>query len=139
MLESSNMTPDQLRQWLIASVTQRFRSNADLALSDYIFSNSLFHSIAAEQVKFLFSHRAELVTYLSSVAAVQELVEHCIDSTKRYTYKRNQFVNFTVEYDELLKAEYIDFIQKIRAVLQRSDTETMCVRRDNDCLCDRRY
>jgi hypothetical protein len=118
------MKTADLREWLIASITQRFRSNADLALSDYIFSNSLFHSIAAEQVEFMFAHRAELVEYMSSTEAVRELAEHCIDSTKRYTYERNQFVNITNDYDELLDAEFTDFIQQIRIALQRSASET---------------
>ena len=122
MLESALMTAD-LRDWLLASITQRYRSNADLALSDYIFSNSLFHSIAEEQVVFLFANRVEIVKYLGASSAVQELVEHCIDSTKRYTYERNQFVNFTAEYDELLNAKYVDFIQQTRAALQESDTQ----------------
>src|SRR5512141_2503644 len=122
MLESALMTAD-LRDWLIASITQRYRSNADLALSDCIFSNSLFHSIANEQVEFMFTHRVEIVEYLGRPNAVRELVEHCIDSTKRYTYERNQFVNFTTEYDELLNAEYVDFMQQIRAALMKSDTE----------------
>ncbi|MFT3895574.1 MAG: hypothetical protein QM730_28465 [Anaerolineales bacterium] len=117
------MTAD-LRDWLLASITQRYRSNADLALSDYIFSNSLFHSIAREQVEFIFAHRVEMAAYLGNTSAVLELVEHCIDSTKRYTYERNQFVNFTAEYDELLNAQYHDFISQTRAALQKSDTES---------------
>ena len=120
MLESALMTAD-LRDWLLASITQRYRSNADLALSDYIFSNSLFHSIANEQVEFMFTHRVEIVEYLGQADAMRELVEHCSDSTKRYTYERNQFVNFTAEYDELLNAEYVDFMQQIRAALLKSD------------------
>jgi hypothetical protein len=123
MLESALMTAD-LRDWLLASITQRYRSNADLALSDYIFSNSLFHSIAEEQVTFLFAHCTEIVEYLGQANAMKELVEHCIDSTKRYTYERNQFVNFTVEYDELLNERYVDFIQQTRTALQKSDTES---------------
>jgi hypothetical protein len=119
------MTTTDLREWLLASITQRFRSNADLALRDYIFSNSLFHFIAAEQVRFMFAHRAELIEEMRSADTVLELVKHCIESTKRYTYERNQFVNFTAEYDELLHAQYMDFIQQVCVALQKSDTETM--------------
>jgi hypothetical protein len=121
MLESATMRDTDLREWLIASITQRFRSNTDLALSDYIFSNSLFHSIAAEQVEFMFAHRFGIADYLDSTNSLNELVEHCIDSTKRYTYERNQFVNFTAEYDELLNAEYADFIRQIRSALRNSE------------------
>ena len=103
-------------------MTQRFRSNADLSLSDYIFSNSLFHTIAPEQVEFMFEHRSEIVDYLGSPGAISELVDHCIDSTRRYTYERNQFVNFTSEYHGLMEAEYTDFIRQIRSALQRSET-----------------
>src|SRR5512133_3934964 len=95
MLESVLMISTSLRDWLLASITQRFQSSAELELGDYIFSNSLFHAIAREQVDFLFAHRLEIIEYLGQTDAVNELVEHCSDSTKRYTYERNQFVNFT--------------------------------------------
>ena len=124
MIESATMSSTSLHDWLLASITQRFESSAELELGDYIFSNSLFHSIAKEQVEFLFAHRLETIEHLELADAVNDLVEHCIDSTKRYTYERNQFVNFTVEYDELLVAEFTDFIQQIRAALQKSETKT---------------
>jgi hypothetical protein len=124
MLESATMSSTSLRDWLLASITQRFESSADLELGDYIFSNSLFHAIAKEQVEFLFAHRLEIIEYLGHADAVPELAEHCIDSTKRYTYERNQFVNFTMEYDELLSAEFTDFIRQIRAALEKSETES---------------
>ncbi len=117
------MKQADLRNWLLASITQRFRSNANLELGDYIFSNSLFHTIAEEQVGFMFSQRDGIIEYLGQPESVEELVAHCIDSTKRYTYERNQFVNFTAEYDELLKSEYADFMQQIRAALQRSGSQ----------------
>jgi hypothetical protein len=123
MLELSPMNPDDLRPWLLDSITHRFRSNAGLSLSDYIFSNSLFHTIEDEQVQFMFDHRLQIVDTLSSPQAVAELVAHCIDSTKRYTYERNQFVNFTSEYEELMNAEYTDFIHQIRTALEKCETE----------------
>ena len=123
MLELESMTQTDLRRWLLESITQRFRSNADLSLSDYIFSNSLFHTIETEQVEFMFDHRAEIVDTLASAQTVAELVGHCIDSTRRYTYERNQFVNFTSEYEELMNAEYTDFILQIRSALMKSETE----------------
>jgi hypothetical protein len=122
MLELSPMNSNDLRRWLLESITRRFHSNADLSLSDYIFSNSLFHTIEAEQVQFMFVHRAEIVNYLASPQAVAELVGHCIDSTKRYTYERNQFVNFAGEYEELMNARYTDFIGQIRHALEKSET-----------------
>ena len=64
MLESALMTSTSLRDWLLASITQRFESSADLELGDYIFSNSLFHSIAKEQVEFMFAHRLEIIEHL---------------------------------------------------------------------------
>jgi hypothetical protein len=117
------MNPTDLRRWLLDSITRRFHSNADLSLSDYIFSNSLFHTIEAEQVRFMFEHRLEIVDTLASSGTVAELVEHCIDSTRRYTYERNQFVNFTGEYEELMRAEYTDFIRQIRNALMKNETE----------------
>jgi hypothetical protein len=123
MIELNPMNSTDLRRWLLESITRRFHSKADLALSDYIFSNSLFHTIAREHVEFMFDHRTEIVDYLASPQAVAELVEHCVDSTRRYTYERNQFVNFTGEYEELMKAEYTDFIRQIRKALMRSKTE----------------
>ncbi|MGE5378119.1 MAG: hypothetical protein ACM3XO_23915 [Bacteroidota bacterium] len=117
------MEPVDLHRWLLDSITQRFHANADLSLGDYIFSNSLFHTIAREQVEFMFAHRSGIIPHLGSDRAVAELVEHCIVSTKRYTYERNQFVNFTAEYDGLLDAEYTDFIRRIRAALQKGRSE----------------
>jgi hypothetical protein len=68
------MNQHDLRQWLLESITQRFRSNADLSLSDYRFSISLFHSIVEEQFEFS-SHIGERSTVPG------------IDSIKRYTYQ----------------------------------------------------
>lgn len=120
MLESAAMNPNKLREWLIASITQRFRSNSDLTLSDYVFSNSLFHFIESEQVEFMFTHRSELADYLSRPDSVKELVQHCMESTKCYTYERNQFVNFTNEYDVLLRVEYTDFIQQFERAFRNN-------------------
>jgi hypothetical protein len=118
------MSSTSLHNWLLASITQRFQSNAELELGDYIFFNSLFHTIAKEQVEFMSAHRLEIIEHLGVADAVNELVTHCIDSTKRYTYERNQFVNFTAEYDELLNAEYVDFMRQTRTALQNGKTET---------------
>ena len=123
MLELKSMNQTDLRRWLLDAITRRFRSNANLSLSDYIFFNSLFHTIEAEQVAFMFEHCVEIVDTLDSSGTVAKLVEHCIDSTKRYTYERNQFVNFTGEYQELMNAEYTDFILQIRSALRKSESE----------------
>ena len=117
------MSSTSLRDLLLASITQRFESSADLELGNYIFSNSLFHRIAKEQLEFMFTHRLEIIEHLGQADAVNELVAHCMVSAKRYTYERNQFVNFTAEYDELQNAEFTDFVHQIRAALQKSKTE----------------
>jgi hypothetical protein len=116
------MEASKLRESLIASINKRFRSHSNRDLQDYIFSNYLFTGVDAAWVDFAFRQRGEISEYLSSEANLVELIQYCIRSTKEYTYQRNQYVNFTEEYDALMTYEYRDFMSQIKRLLDKADS-----------------
>lgn len=105
-----------IKDRLLFFVSKRYQSHGARQLGDYIFSNHLFHSFDEKFVDFLFESREEIFQCLSNSAYSEELIEYCIHSTKEYTYERNQYINFTREYDELLLAEYGDLLAQIRSL-----------------------
>lgn len=106
----------QTKELLFAFITNRYKAQETRKLGDYIFSNELFHIFEDEFADFLFHSRKEIFQYLSTPDNSVELIEYCIRSTKEYTYKRNQFINFTKQYDELLLAEYQSLLEQIKAL-----------------------
>ena len=116
------MDAAELEKWLIASIDQRYQSHATKNLSDYIFSNYLFHALDPAFVEFAYNFRREISHYLADSKHLESLVEYCLDATRRYTYQRNQFINFAKAYDELLNAEYEDFFNQIKALLDSVDS-----------------
>jgi len=116
---------DSIKDRLFFFITQRYQSHAARELGDYIFSNHLFQSFDSEFADFLFEFREEIFQYVSSAINSAELIEYCIRSTKEYTYKRNQYINFTRQYDGLLLAEYKDLLAQIKAL-----SETFLSRED---------
>jgi hypothetical protein len=105
---------DSIKDRLFFFITQRYQSHAARQLEDYIFSNRLFQSFETEFADFLFESHEGIFQYLSNAVNSAGLVEYCIRSTKEYTYKRNQYINFTRQYDELLLAEYQDLLVQIK-------------------------
>jgi hypothetical protein len=116
---------DSIKDRLFFFIAQRYQSHAARQLGDYIFSNHLFQSFDGEFTDFLFESREGIFQYLSNTAASEELIEYCIRSTKEYTYKRNQYINFTRQYDDLLLAEYGDLLAQIKTL-----SETFIPRED---------
>jgi SAM-dependent methyltransferase len=116
------MNTAELEQRLIASITQRYQSHSTKNLRDYIFSNHLFHSFDPAFIEFVYTFRHEISRYLSSKHHLAGLIEYCLHATKGYTYQRNQFINPTKAYDELLYSEYEDFFKQIRALLDTIDS-----------------
>lgn len=104
----------QIKDRLFSFIVRRYQSQESKELGDYVFSNHLFHSFEEEFADFLLDARDEIHLYLSSVNDAEELIEYCVRSTKEYAYKRNQFIHFTGQYDELLQAEYLDLLEGIR-------------------------
>ena len=115
------MNVTDLKEKLIAFTAQRYQVQSDKDLNDYIFSNYLFHSYDPALIEFVFQNRKEISALYSEEANLQEIVEFCIRSTKQYTYKRNQYINYRAEYDTLLFAEYRSFFIQIITLLETVD------------------
>ena len=110
-----------LKEKLITFTTQRYQVQSDKDLNDYIFSNYLFHSYDPALIEFVFEYRREISNFYSDETQLQEFIGFCIRTTKQYTYKRNQFINYSPEYDALLQAEYRDFCIQIKVLLEIAD------------------
>ncbi len=111
----------ELEKLILHSIDQRYQAHATRNLADYIFSNYLFQSFRPAFLDFSYQYRQAIADYLSDERHLVSLVEHCIHSTKAYTYQRNQFINFTKLYDELLYSEYYDFFSQLRVMLEQAD------------------
>lgn len=107
-----------LKEKLIAFTDQRYRVQSDKDLNDYIFSNYLFHSYDPALIEFVFENRKEINDLYADETQLQQFIDFCIRSTKHYTYKRNQFINYPREYETLLHAEYRDFFIQIKSLLE---------------------
>lgn len=116
------ISSSQLKAQLIAAIDQRYHFHAAKDLRDYIFSNHLFHAPDPALVNFAYIFRQDLSDYLAQEEHLEALVDYFVLSTKRYTYRRNQFVNFIGAYEELLVGEYRRFLLQTRAALQSADT-----------------
>ena len=116
------MKSADLKEKLIAFTAQRYQVQSDKDLNDYIFSNYLFHSYDPDLVAFVFKNRREINALYSDETQLQEFIDFCIRSTKQYTYKRNQFINYPHEYNSLLQTEYRDFFIRIKALLESADS-----------------
>lgn len=111
----------ELKEKLIAFTAQRYQVQSDRDLNDYIFSNYLFHSFNPDLIEFVLKNRREISAIYSNETQLQDFIDFCIRSTKQYTYKRNQFINYSSEYDNLLQAEYRDFFVRIKELLETAD------------------
>jgi len=112
------MDTAQLEKLILASIDQRYRMQAGRDLADYVFANHLFQALQPEWLDFSYQYRGEIADYLSHADHLESLVQYCVHATKSYTYQRNQFINYTGPYDELLHTEYADFLSKLKAAMQ---------------------
>jgi hypothetical protein len=119
---SNHLDTTELERLILNSIDQRYEVHAQKDLADYIFSNYLFQSFPPAFVDFSYQYRQAIADYLSDERCLASLIEYCIHSTKAYTYQRNQFINFTQGYDELLYSEYYDFFSQLRAALEQAET-----------------
>jgi len=113
-----------LEKLIFASIDHRYQSHTTKNLADYVFSNYLFQSFQPAFIDFVHQYRQAIADYLSNPANVELLVEYCIRATKAYTYQRNQFINFTRFYDDMLYAEYTGFFRETGAVLEKTATKS---------------
>ncbi len=116
------MDNTQLEKLILASIDQRYQAHTTRDLADYIFSNYLFQSFQPAFIGFIGRYGPDIAVYLADPGHVQALVGYCMRATKAYTYQRNQFINFTGFYDELLAAEYTRFFEQIREMLAQTTT-----------------
>ena len=114
------MNVSALKEQLLAFTAQRYQVQADKDLNDYVFSNYLFHSYDPALIEFTFEHRREISALYSDEALLQEFIDFCVRSTKQYTYKRNQYINYPKEYEALLRGEYRDFFVQIKSLIERA-------------------
>ncbi|MGD8405163.1 MAG: hypothetical protein PVJ21_15985 [Anaerolineales bacterium] len=116
------MNSEDLKDKLIAFTAKRYQVQSDKDLNDYIFSNYLFHSYDPALIEFVFKNRREINDLFSDDNQLQELIDFCNRSTKQYTYKRNQYINYPHQYETLLQAEYQSFFAQIKSLLETSET-----------------
>ena len=122
MAMANHLDLSELENLVLASIDQRYQAQASRNLADYIFSNHLFQSFPPAFLEFVYHYREGLASYLSDERHRAALTDYCIRATRTYTYQRNQFINFTRFYDELLSAQYGDFFCQLRTALVRADT-----------------
>jgi SAM-dependent methyltransferase len=111
------MDTTELKYLLIASIDQQYQAHSSKELSDYIFANYTFQTVDPGLINFAYTFRQEIVAFLSTARNLEELIDYCLRATKRYTYQRNQFINFTNFYDQLIQGEYRNFLLQIRGIL----------------------
>jgi hypothetical protein len=116
------MDKTQLKNQLITFTRQRYEAHAAKDLYDFIFANYLFQTVDPALIDFAYTFRQDIVDYFSNQDQLEAFIEYCIRATKHYTYKRNQFINFSKSYDQLLFAEYQDFFEQIKAFLKKANS-----------------
>ena len=113
MAMANHLDLSELENLVLASIDQRYQAQA---------SRNLFQSFPPAFLEFVYHYREGLASYLSDERHRAALTDYCIRATRTYTYQRNQFINFTRFYDELLSAQYGDFFCQLRTALVRADT-----------------
>jgi hypothetical protein len=111
-----------IKDRLFTSVARRYQSHSFRDLQDYIFSNNLFQTFDDDYANFLFDSRKEISAYLSDPNEADLLVQYCIRSTRQYTHQRNQYINFTSQYDELVLVEYQDLLLQIKKLVESASS-----------------
>ncbi len=111
----------ELKKQLIEWIDRRYAARSGNDLADYFFSNHLFYHIDSRLVDFMVTFRTDIAAYLASEAEQAALVDYMVQATKQYTYQRNQFINFSRFYDDLLYAEYRRFVAELTRVLAAAD------------------
>ena len=107
----------RLKQDLLDWIDRRYDAHAARDLGDYVFANHLFYAATPAEVEFAYSLRGDILAYLGRDGELEELADYCVLATKRYTYRRNQFINFSGAYDQQLSAEYRRFLEHLRQAL----------------------
>lgn len=107
-----------IKDRLFDSVAQRYQSHSFRDLQDYIFSNNLFQTFDEEYADFLFETRNEISAYLADSVESEALIQYCIRSTRQFTYQRNQYINFTSQYDGLVDVEYRDLLAQTKQLVE---------------------
>ena len=119
---TSCLSISELETLILQSIDQRYQVQSPRNLADYIFSNHLFQSVQPDFLAVFYQYRQEIASYLFDDQHLARLSEYCLHSTKTYTYKRNQFINFPDFYDELLYSQYNDFLSQLGAALAQSES-----------------
>ncbi|MCB0181378.1 MAG: class I SAM-dependent methyltransferase [Anaerolineae bacterium] len=119
---SDHLPLPELEKRLLQAIDQRYQAQAGRDLADYVFANHLFQTFPPAFLEFSYQHRHDIAAYLADKPHVARLTEYCIRATKTYTYRRNQFINFTDFYDDLLTAQYRHFLGQLQAALVQSET-----------------
>lgn len=116
-----------LHQHMLVFIAQRYHVHANRNLGEYMFANHLFQALDPALLDFACTNRTDICAYLSVRAHVDDLVNACVRATKRYTYQRNQFINYNKQYDQLLQAEYRDLFARLRDIVSKFDTRKVIV------------
>lgn len=93
-------------QQTIALIAQRYEAQALRTLRDFVCSPETFELVGSREVSFVWENRRQLFDALNQPDALLFLCDACLDTTLRYTYSRNQFLNFPETYLSLLTQVY---------------------------------
>jgi hypothetical protein len=114
------MDSTMIRDQLLAFLAQRYHGHVVRDLTDYMFANHLFHAVDPALIDFAHTYREGIGTYLAQPIHVDVLVAYCMRATKQYTYQRNQFINYTNNYDHVLHTEYRDLFARLHQLLHET-------------------
>ncbi len=117
------MNLTRIRQQTLASITQRYDAHASRTLRDFLCAPETFEWVDPQQMAFIWGNRRELLRDFAQPDTLTFLSNACINSTLRYTYARNQFLNFPDAYLSLLAQVYQTFFVHLRDNLHTATSQ----------------
>ncbi|GAK53579.1 hypothetical protein U14_04845 [Candidatus Moduliflexus flocculans] len=112
------MNSNHIRQQTLASITERYEAQASRTLRDFMIAPEIFEQVDSQQIVFLWEHRREVLRDFAQPDTPSFLCDACLNATLRYTYHRNQFLNFSDDYLALLAQVYQRLFSHLLDMLQ---------------------
>lgn len=105
-------------QQTIALIAQRYEAHAFRTLKDFICAPETFEQAEPREISFVWKNRRQLFETLNQPETIPLLCNTCLEATLRYTYTRNQFLNFPETYLALLAQVYQALFDQLRENLR---------------------
>jgi len=100
------MDSHRLCQQAIALIAQRYEAHTFRTLMDFVCAPETFEQAEPREISFVWKNRRQLFETLNQPETLPLLCNTCLEATLRYTYARNQFLNFPETYLSLLAQVY---------------------------------